>query len=251
MYVCMYICMYVCIEHYRKVASQYDKYYEAQSHAKATLIQRFIPLTKDDQIVDIGGGTAQISLTIHSELKMMHPVVCVDPCQEMLNFASEKGAIAIQATAEEFFASKPDCHLKVVLMIGCVHHFKSLNFVLSKLSEYMPDDGVCVALEITGNSLPMFKDAQQVTGGISAQLDLFYKALEGNGLKCKVVSDSVLEHVNKELWFEAIRNRFSSGLLKFTDEELERGIQELEEEFKDEDVLNFEIGMNGYVITKK
>ena len=243
--------MCVCVEHYRKLASQYDKYYEALAHAKATLIQRLIPLTKDDQIVDIGGGTAQISLMIHSELKMIHPVVCIDPCQEMLDLASEKGVIAIQATAEEFLASKPDCHLKVVLMIGCIHHFKSLDFVFSKLSEYMPDDGVCVALEVTGNSLPMFKDAQQVTGGISAQLDPFYKALEANGLKCKVMSDTLFEHVNKELWFEAIRNRFSSGLLKFTDEELERGIQELENEFRDEDVLNFKIGMNGFVITKK
>ena len=73
--------------HYKKVAPKYDKFYELLSRVKADFIQRFIPLSKDDQLVDVGGGTAQFSLMIHSDLEMTNPVVCVDPSEEMLKVA--------------------------------------------------------------------------------------------------------------------------------------------------------------------
>ncbi len=103
-----------------------------------------MPLKKDDHIVDIGGGTAQLSLMIHSDLGMTKQVVCVDPSPEMLEIAQKKGAITIQATGENFLASKPDYSLKVVLMTSCVHHFKDPDL---KLAEYMPEDGVCIVTE--------------------------------------------------------------------------------------------------------
>ncbi len=188
---------------------------------------------------------------IHSDLKMIKPVVCVDPSQEMLDVAHKNGAITIQSTAENFFASRPDNPLKFVLMNGCVHHFTDPDFIFSKLAEYMPDDGVCLATEFVGNSLPMFKAAgNQVWGGISAQLESFVKILESHNLKWRVVSGSESNQISKSLWYEAIRDRFSSGMLKFSNEELEEGIQEIEEKLKDKDVLNVRMDMKVYVITK-
>lgn len=52
------------------------------------------------------------------------------------------------------------------------------------------------------------------------------------------------------MWYEAIRKRCSSVVLQYTDEELEEGIKELEEEFGDRDVLKFDIAMQGVIMTK-
>ncbi len=237
----------------KRLASQYDTYYEFQSRAKANLIQRALSsITEDSQIIDIGGGTAQVSLLIHDHFNMTNPVVCVDPSQDMLDIAYKKGAITIQSSAESFFASQPDYPLRIVLMNACVHLFDDPDFIFSKLAEYMPEDGVCIATEHVGNSLPLFKAAdKQVWGGISAQLESFSKILESHNLKWRVESGSESNHISKKLWFEGIRSRFSTGLLKFSDKELEEGIQELEERLKDIDVLDFIIGTKVYVITKQ
>jgi ubiquinone/menaquinone biosynthesis C-methylase UbiE len=108
--------------------------------------------------VDIGGGTADISLKIHSDLGMTNPVVCVDPCPEMLQEARKNGATTVQATAEEFLACKPQYPLKVVLMNSVLHHFTDKDYVFTKLTEYMPDNGVCfVTLISSVEDLPLFE----------------------------------------------------------------------------------------------
>ena len=216
-----------------------------ESRAKADFIQRFTSLTKDDQLVDIGGGTAHVSLMMHSDLKMTHPVVCVDPSPEMLAVARENGAITIQATAEEFLASKPDYPLKVVLLNACIHHFTDLDFVCSQLAKYMAEDGVCI---VTEYPLPLFKAALHEVSEYR-HLEAFCKSVESKGLKWRMVSGAEPGEVEKELWYTAIRNRLASVLLKYTDEELEQGIQELQEEFKDTDVLKFDVSINGVLVT--
>ena len=74
---------------------------------------------------------------------------------------------------------------------------------------------------------------------------------ERNSLKCKLVSGSEYAEVDKELWYEAIRNRFISTLQRFTDAELEEGIKEMEKEFAGQNVLKLDLDMIGAIVTKK
>ena len=236
-------------EHYKRLASQYDEFYEAQSRAKANFTQRFIPLSKDDQLVDVGGGTAQFSLMIHSDLGMTNPVVCVDPCEEMLEVARKNGAITVHSTAEDFLSSsKPEFPLKVVLMMGCIHHFQDITFVFSKLVEHMPEDGICFVSEYPAKtSLPLFKAAKSAFAGSIQGMQTLAELAESKGLKCKMVSGVELVQTDKELWYHSIRNRLSSSLRKFSDTELE---EELEREFKGKDMLIFDLAMEGLIISK-
>ena len=200
--------------------------------------------------MDIGGGTGQVSLKIRSDLGLTKPVVCVDPSQEMLDVAKKNGAITIKATAEEFFATKPEYPLKVVLMSSCTHHFKDIELVFTKLAEFMPDDGVCFVAEYPAESLPMFEAAKQVhISTIKSQY--FRQFVESVGFKWKMVSQSQMQEVNKSFWYDSIRNRYDTALMRFTDEELEKGIAELEEKFKGQEVLHADMTMDGCVIQKK
>ena len=239
--------IYTHPEHYKDLAPQYDKFYHFQSQARVNFIERHVPLTKDDQLVDIGGGTGQVSLKIRSDLGLTKPVVCVDPSQEMLDVAKKNGAITIKATAEEFFATKPECPLKVVLMNGCIFYFKDIEFVFTKLAEYMPKDGVCIAVEFS--SLPLFKGVSEACGGISAMGESFSTTVESSGFNWKMISTKESVDVNKAMWYEGIRNRCNTGLLNFSDKELEQGIEELEEKFGGKDVLRLEVDMNGFILT--
>lgn len=208
--------------------------------------------------MDIGGGTAQVSLILKADIGMTKPVVCVDLNEDMLSVAEKNGAIAIHSTAEDFL-SKPEYPLKTVFFIGCVHHFPHPERVFENLAKHMPEDGMGLILKYMyakdNSHLPFFKAAKQsfvdVNQNSKSSLKELSTLIESKGLKCKFVSDTELIEYNKSLWYDCIRNRFVFTLLKFSDAELEQGIAELEEEFKDQDILRFDATMEAIIITKK
>lgn len=241
----------ILAELYIKVAPQYNKYFAFDTVARANFTKHFIPLSKEDQIVDIGGGTAHISLKVHSDLEMINPVVCIDPSQAMLNVAQKNGAITIQATAEEFLASKPKYPLKVVLMHGVVHFFTDPDFVFTKLAEYMPDNGVCFPTFISSvENFPIFKAMIEPVNDMIQEFDQLCDLIESKGLKCKVVFGTEPVEFDTKVWYDSIRNRAISCFTKFSDEELEQGIEELEEKFQGEDVIKFDMPLKGFIVTK-
>ena len=222
------------------------------NHAKVNFIKRFVSIAKDDQLVDIGGGTALISLLLHSEIGMTTPVVCIDPVQEMLDVAQKDGAITVKATAEEFLATKPDFPLKIVLMNGCVHHFTDRDLVFTKLAEYMPEDGVCIiANSSNAMALPLFKSAAETFSGILEDLDGLRELVQSKGLNCRAEFSTEPVEIDKTLWYDALRNRCISFLQNFSDEQLEQGIQELEEKYKGQNILKYNIDIKGLIISKK
>ena len=213
---------------------------------------KHVTLQQDDQLIEIGGGTAQISLMIKDRLKLTKHVVCVDPSNEMLQVAERNGAITVQATAEDFLKSKPPYPLRAVFLLGCVHHLEGPGLVFSSLARYMPSDGVCFIQAYPPNvTLPLFKAAKEAFGAPGNALQDIPMLAERNSLKCKLVSGSEHTEVDKELWYEAIRNRFISTLQKFTDAELEEGIEEMEKEFAGQNVLKLDLDMIGAIVTKK
>lgn len=187
------------------------------------------------------------------DLKMTNPVVCIDPNPEMLAVARSNGAITIQSTAEDFLANKPDYPLKAVLVVGCFHHFQDPDFVVTSLARHLPRDGGCMFVEFPPDTtLPWFgavKRAYPVVIGDRAEN---IRALaEAKGLECRVVAGKEPVEMGKGLWYEFIRKRLATVLLRFSDEELEKGIEELEEKFKDMDVLKFDLALDGVIVKQK
>ena len=193
-------------------------------------------------------------LFMRSEIKMKKPVVCVEPAKAMFEIASRKeGVISINKTAEEFFSSKPDYPLKVVLMNGCVHLFTNADLVFSGLARYLPEDGVCVVtLLIFDDTFPLFESARNELVAVSKirKSPHYPTLIQSKGLKCKVIESVGHERVEKPLWYEAIRNKFMSVLGTYSQEELEEGITELERQYKGVNMLEFDLSVLGLVVTK-
>ena len=236
-------------EHFAKLAPAYDQVFEFLSSAHVNFIQHFVSLSRDDQLVDIGGGTALTSLRIHSDLEMTNPVVCVDPCEEMLKVAGENGAITIHSTAEDFLSSgKPEFPLKVVLILGCLHHFDDIDLVFSKLAEYMPDNGICLVLaQPAKTTMPLFRAARQA---FTDKKKAMRRVLNIKGFQGRAISGTESVQLNKEFWYNGLRGRCISGFERFSDEDIEQGIKELEEEFSNEDILKFGLDIEGVLLQK-
>ena len=242
-------------DHYKKLAANYDRYHLVQNQARAKFTQRHISLSPFDQLVDIGGGTGQTSLIMKTNIGMKKSVVCVDPCKEMLDVAAQKdGIVAIHSTAEDFLSSKPKYPLKHVVMHGCSHHFEDPELVFSSLAKHMPDDGVCfITCYPAKNTLPFFKALKHLeasNGTTDSKLHIFCQMIKSLGLEYKVVKGVEVGEMDKQLWYESIRNKASSSLEKFSDDELEEGIKELEEQYKDAKTIKLDISFIGIVITK-
>lgn len=65
--------------------------------------------------------------------------------------------------------------------------------------------------------------------------------LQSNSLKLNVVSDNFPVEVGKTQWCDAVRKRCDSGLWKYSDEELEKGLEEMEEKYKSINIHNFDL----------
>ena len=244
---------YFLLEHYKSLAVDYDRFQQAQSRAIANFIHKLVQLSADDQIIDVAGGTAQISLMVKDDLGMTRPVVCIDPSEEMLDVARRNGALAIQSTAEEFFAAKPEFPLRVIFMNGCVHHFEKPEFIFSQMASYMPEGGVCVVCKYPPNTtLPFFKAAKDAYSKAGDRLEDVHKLIDfkSMGLECRKVLGVERGEVDKALWYESLRKRLASFLAAFSDRELEEGIEELEEEFKDQTRIKLDITIKALVLTK-
>ena len=210
-------------------------------------------MTQDDQLVDVGGGTAEISLMLKRDLGITKPVVCVEPSLNMLKVAEQKGARGIHCGAEEFFATKPDFPLDVVLMMCCVHHFKDRDFVFTKLAEYMPETGRCAVVQTDFASnlkLPWFKGGKDYP--IAEDMQSITKLCQSKGFKCELVCEEDKIQLKKQKLYTMFRERFRSTFRALTDQQLEEGIQKLEDgDFKGLDTVEVVMGKHGLLMTKQ
>jgi len=89
------------------------------------VVKHYAPLSKNDQIVDIGAGTGELALRIAKEFAIQLPPVCVDPNEKMLEVATSKGGIIpVLSTAEDYFSQKQELPMKLVILTGVVHYIK-------------------------------------------------------------------------------------------------------------------------------
>ena len=136
-------------------------------------------------------------------------------------------------------------------MNGCVHLFTDLDAVFGGVAKYLPDDGVCLITADGTGKFPFFKAALEEFKNLTTNRhDSLFKLIESKGLKWKQVESVHCVKVEKACWYEAIRCKAYSTLRKFTKEELEEGIKELEERFKDVNVLEFDYTAIGIIVTK-
>lgn len=232
---CLNFCsmfLHVCSDHYEQVASGYNKCYAGTHTATMKVVMEQMMLTRDDMVVDIGGGTGYIAHQMWKQATLKHPVVCVEPSAAMLQATKHQfGVVPVQATAEEFFSNPRRYHFNKVLMCACIHHFKDPGTAFSGLSKYLPKSGLCVIItRPPATSLPFFTAAHMAFANSCANVKSLINILHSQELMTNVTTEIMQFEVKKCEWYKMLQDRYMSHLEQFTDDEIESGISELEDE---------------------
>ncbi len=209
------------------------------------------------RLADIGGGTGGLAETIyklsgnkityhsshHYYVVRLHyyrfhyfynwignlknPIGVVDPSQGLLQRAKNRSnMLAIQGTADDFFNSDESKHYNRILMSQCVHHFPDQKATFQSMYDKLPNGSICVIVSASKTTLlPLWKSIRQNFG--SYMIDEV-ENLKSCGFDVELFSHNLPFHITKKRWYKKIRDRMFSSFSSLSDEEIERGIDEIE-----------------------
>ena len=245
-------CIIIYIDHYDRIATAYDSYLQYYHDGVIQCIAEHLPIDTNDIVVDIGGGTGEIASKLWKQAILKNPVLCVDPSENMVKVANTKeGVTGVQAYAEEFFGSELSSGKSYdkVLMCGSAHLFSDSKAVFAGVKECLSKKGVCLVLDPSSLS-PLFRSLKEEFGEGYLTWEPLYEILTALGLKFKTIRSTQKFSIPKSQWYAGLRDRFLTKLGKFTDEEIEEGILELEKKYGNQDILEIEAGFKFALITK-
>ena len=153
----------------------------------------------------------------------------IDPNTKMLEIARKREGIeTMLATVDGFLDSPIAPSYNKILMARCVHHFSDPLAVFKGIYKVIPKGGVCMIFRngLGHATLPLFQAALHKNPRLS-ETELV-SLLEEAGFATS--SEEIFNQFtcSKDEWYYKIRCRFISTLSSFTDEEIEKGIAELD-----------------------
>lgn len=219
-------------EHYRQTADVYNECYCQTYASMVELVLRKIRFEENDTVVDIGGGTGALTEAIYRGAKLKNNILCVEPSEQMLALGLQReGVSTLRSTAEEFFSKKENYNFDKALIIASIHHFTDTDSIFQKWAEWLQPGSVCLILtRPPETTLPFFRKAhalfQKSASGVPGIIDSLMRV----GLNVDVSEERTELQMSKEQWYKMLRRRYMSNMLVLTDEEIEEGVAELENE---------------------
>ena len=133
------------------------------------------------------------------------------------------------ATADAFF-SKHNCYTtpkcNKILMNGSAHLFPNPSETFCKVLEYLQEDGLLVLIQrSTYCTLPMWKALKEIYAPIP--VEEFKEYLDRAGFKVTMTVEVGTTKMTKDDWYDKLRGRVFTTLGEFSDEDIEKGIREL------------------------
>lgn len=221
-------------DHYNKVAESYDDYLSEIEEAQIESVVEYLDLQPDHVVIDVGAGTGHTAEKIFKIAGLKNPIICVDPSAEMLEKASgRKGVVGVLKTAEEFFDDVSLCPtLDRVLLKGCIHHLLEPLSAFKNMERSLRPNGLCLIVFM--RSISCYKRFSEAIG-----IDAEYLPPQEVHAICKMleeanfdVSTSLVElpfNLKKAKFYNMLRGRFMSSFYSLTDEQIEKGIDVLEQ----------------------
>ena len=239
--------------HYKDLAEEYDDSFtklsaEGESNNKfdfggensARLIVKLLDLKPDDRMVDLGAGTCRTAGMVANIAGLKHPVLCVDPVQEMLNVAKKNNIEKIEtlcATADQF--AKKDMKYDKLLIKGAVHHFPvdKMREIFTGIEAQLNKKGTILINKAGANrtgGMPFFKKGMEYRSSTQAGITELLENILGDlgfQIEKQVFEDDAT--ISKNDAIESIKNRSLSSLSAMSEEELKEGIEEVERNYGD------------------
>ena len=198
-------------------------------------------------MADIGSGTGFIAKELFELSGLKNPIWCVDPSVDMQEVARQKkGLYPVQKTAEEFF-SDPEISESFdrVLSVTSAHHFVNPDVVYKGVLRSLRPGGIFVQLNTLKSGHPVFKSAQKLLSeSFERERETQFSFLRAINLGAKISQKefSFPLAVTKSKLYEMFRCRYMSILEHFSDDKIEEGLSEFEndvlKDVKNEELIN-------------
>jgi len=234
-------------KHYDNLSKVYDDLWfysdEFVNFMTDHIIQK-LELNPTDKVLDLGSGTGIYSKNILEKNSFQQKISCVDLSKKMLKILENHPNIeAIHSDAISFCRKKNDEFDKVFVKEMFHHLSISERSVLYKaLFQAMKINGVVGILQLTPTiEYPLFQNALDYFEKNQIHYHDIEKGLIDAGFsEVQTLFISYPLEIPKEKYINMIANRYMSLLSNYSDEEIEMGIEEVNEKYKNEVILKFE-----------
>lgn len=229
-------------EHYKRLAKDYNHYLYYSTAFIRKLTQKMIQklkLNPNDLFVDLGGGTGMFSLDIHKQVSLKYKSLCVDPYKEMLEQIPENRHLRPLCFDALMFSRMPFEYNKVLIK-EAIHHVQERDVLFSNLYERLPKEGRLLLVHVPPKlEYPIFKKALDRALNWHADPKELELQLKNGGFEVENDFIAFNHKIEKEHYFQQVRDRFMTVLSSFSDEEITEGLEEMEAKYRDKTELEF------------
>lgn len=194
----------------------------------------------DDKFVDLGGGTGIFTKSILEHVEFNEPVLLVDPYQEMLELAGENPGIKCLQMDAMAFSEQPECYDKILIK-EAVHHIEDRAGLFANLYERLNSGGILLLVHVPPKlDYPLFDAALKRAEERHADPNELFDLLTKAGFEVSRDFIRYPQSMPKSHYFRMVKQRYMSTLYSFSDQELAAGLKEMEDKYKDKDILSFD-----------
>jgi ubiquinone/menaquinone biosynthesis C-methylase UbiE len=219
--------------HYNNIAEKFDDLWQFTPSYENWMVAQIIEqieLSQTDRLLDFGAGTGRFTLSLYEQAKLLC-ATAVDPDADMCKQAAEKIPLNVtQANDVTLFSHwKND---NVVLLKEVIHHLNNRPSFWQNLYQTLPKNGrVLIVTRPQETQLALFDAAKKRFAQHQPPVDLLTAELKEAGFSCTTVLRVFPCRIIKKRWYTMLRSRFMSDLCTFNDDDIESGINELDDCF--------------------
>lgn len=223
--------------HYAGLAVDYDELWGYEPDYVPWMsgqITEALQLRPNDRIADIGSGTGLFAREVARKLQPRHPLLCVDPSEEMLSRLGRPlppGLTPVAASAEDIAEDRvhlPYEHLDAVWLKESVHHVADPAHTLQGLADRLAPAGRMLVVMLPGSiQYPLFEAALVRFEELQPDPADIESHLRSAGLETSITHVEHELRLDRDRYLGMVRARYMSLLSTFSDSEIEKGIEEI------------------------
>ncbi|MDD5051531.1 MAG: class I SAM-dependent methyltransferase [Sulfuricurvum sp.] len=224
--------------HFDSIADVFNRIWYFSDNYKDFVLEHILhdlSLNSEDILVDIGGGTGTFTSRI-MEKSLLQKAYCIEPSSPMCIEAAKLGNItALCLDAHAFLTTETP--FNKLLLKEVIHHIDNRETFWHDIYNRLPIGGKLLIITRPQNiDFPFFQSAKTAFSKNQPPHEIFESELKNCGFFVETKYQNHTFTLPKESWYEMLRYRFMSDLCIFSDEEIEEGIQEIDNYYY-EDIL--------------
>ncbi|WP_149549655.1 class I SAM-dependent methyltransferase [Streptomyces marokkonensis] len=223
--------------HYEELAAEYDEHWVYGPDYIPWMSGRIaetLRLTPTDRIADVGAGTGLFAREVARQLRPHRPILCIDPSEAMLRGLGTPppaGLTSVVASAEDIAedrAQLPYERLDAMWLKESVHHLTDPEHTLQGLADLLAPGGrLLVVMLPTSIRYPLFEAALTRFEELQPDPAHIVEHLRAAGLEARLTHVEHELRIDRDRYFGMVRARYMSLLSTFSDNEIEKGVEEM------------------------